>query len=208
MALFHFDTTVNIGVGTAARMLQTALGVDADGEIGPITLAAASQADPPRVLAAYAALRRTRYRSLLTFRRFGRGWFARVDRTLNHALSLSTSPRAKGQFPMSTQAPNSGANAMTERDLAVTPQVDPAAPKWWGHSLTIWGAVVTGLAAILPAVGPMIGVEIPREAVTTGAEQIGTIAQAAVGLAGTVMTIFGRLRADRPLARRRVTVSI
>jgi hypothetical protein len=109
---------------------------------------------------------------------------------------------------MTTQAPNSGANAMNERDLAVTPQVDPAAPKWWGHSLTIWGAIVTGLAAILPAVGPVIGVEIPREAVTTGAEQIGTIAQAAVGLAGTVMTIFGRLRADRPLARRRVTVSI
>jgi lysozyme family protein len=73
LALFHFDTAVNMGVGTAARMLQTALGVDADGEIGPITLATASRADPPRVLAAYAALRRTRYRSLSTFRRFGRG---------------------------------------------------------------------------------------------------------------------------------------
>ena len=38
IALFHFDTAVNQGTGRATRFLQTALGVEVDGEIGPITL--------------------------------------------------------------------------------------------------------------------------------------------------------------------------
>lgn len=81
-------------------------------------------------------------------------------------------------------------------------------PKWWGNSLTIWGAVVTGLAAILPALGPATGVEISKETVTQSAEQISAIVQAATGLAGTLVVIFGRLRARQPLARRAITLRL
>ena len=42
----HFDGCVNNGVGTAAKFLQKAVGVIADGAIGPGTLAAVATHDP------------------------------------------------------------------------------------------------------------------------------------------------------------------
>jgi hypothetical protein len=81
-------------------------------------------------------------------------------------------------------------------------------PKWWGHSLTIWGAVVTGLAAILPAIGPAVGVEISGDVVRSTGDQAASAAQAVIGLAGTLLAIFGRVRATRPLAQREVTVKL
>jgi uncharacterized protein (TIGR02594 family) len=192
LALFHFDTAVNMGTGTAARMLQTALDVTIDGEIGPETRSAAAAADPATLLTAYAELRRRRYRSLAAFPRFGRGWLSRVDTTLRRALALAKSDppsTSKGTTPMTTQP------------------TDPSQPlpKWWGHSMTIWGALVTGLAAVLPAVGPALGVDISASTVRTAADQVGAVVQAATGLAGTLMVIFGRLRATQPLSQRFVT---
>jgi uncharacterized protein (TIGR02594 family) len=192
LALFHFDTAVNMGTGTAIRMLQTALDCTVDGEIGPVTIAAATRADPGSTLATYADLRRRRYRTLSTFPRFGRGWLARVEATLARAKALaSITPK--------------GSNPMTP-----TQTVTPAAtqPKWWGRSLTIWGAVVAGLAAVLPAVGPAIGVEITPATVHTAADQVGAIAQAVTGLAGTIAAIYGRVRATQPLEQRLLTLKV
>jgi uncharacterized protein (TIGR02594 family) len=193
LAFFHFDTAVNMGTGTAIRMLQTALGCTIDGEIGPQTRATASAADPRALLTAYADLRRRRYRSLASYPRFGRGWLARVDTTLAHSLAL-----------ISTATPTQGPRPMT----AEQPTQASAEPKWWGHSLTIWGAVVTGLAAVLPALGPAIGVDITPQAVKTSADQITVIAQAATGLAGTIAVIIGRLRAKQPLQQRTLTLKV
>lgn len=43
LSLLVFDCAVNQGVGTSKRLMQTALGVVADGSIGPLTLAAAAK---------------------------------------------------------------------------------------------------------------------------------------------------------------------
>ncbi|MBX9924848.1 MAG: TIGR02594 family protein [Hyphomicrobiaceae bacterium] len=199
LALFHFDTAVNMGTGTAIRMLQTALGVEIDGEVGPVTTAAAATADPVPLLDAYAGLRRQRYRSLSTFPRFGRGWLNRTSRTLDRARTLATlsPPHTRTTSMPSTTPPSSPS---TSDELAL--------PKWWGNSTTIWGALITGLAAVLPAIAPAVGLDIPREAVTESAEQIGAIVQAATGLAGTIITILGRIRATRPIARREIKLMI
>ncbi len=58
LALVHFDAAVNHGLGAAARFLQRTVGVDVDGEIGPLTLAAASSTPLDEALKRYAALRR------------------------------------------------------------------------------------------------------------------------------------------------------
>lgn len=189
LSAFHFDTAVNMGTGTAIRMLQTALAVTIDGEVGPETLKAARSAAIPVLLGDYADLRRRRYRSLSGFPRFGRGWLARVDRTLTFSLKLAN---RKGTSSMS--------------DTNVT--AHPSEAKWWGNSTTIWGAVITGLAAILPAIGPAVGLEIPREAVTSSADQIGAIVQAATGLAGTMLAIFGRIKATRPVGFKEFKVRL
>jgi hypothetical protein len=86
---------------------------------------------------------------------------------------------------------------------------DPTpAPKWWAASRTLWGAFITALATVLPALGPLLGFTIPPELIHQLGEQILLFAQALVGLAGIILTIYGRMRATTPLARRRVTLKL
>ena len=78
-----------------------------------------------------------------------------------------------------------------------------APPKWWAASRTIWGALITAVATVLPALGPFLGFTLPPELIHQLGEQVILLVQALVGLAGTILTIYGRLRATAPLERRR-----
>ena len=100
LAFFHFDAAVNQGVTGAARLLQEAVGAEIDGEIGPRDAGQGRRAPVPETLALYADARRRHYRSLSTFWRFGKGWLARVDRTLAAALRHRRAPRPPA-FPRS-----------------------------------------------------------------------------------------------------------
>jgi len=77
LVLYLFDSAVNQGPATAIVMLQTALGVRADGVIGPITLAAAKTATS-RQMARYMAVRAQRYFGTCNFDIFGTGWLTRL----------------------------------------------------------------------------------------------------------------------------------
>lgn len=79
LALLVFDAAVNNGIGHAVRWLQTALGVAADGQIGPATLAAIAAAPPGTALGAEFMVQRTAFMaSLPTWSRFGLGWARRL----------------------------------------------------------------------------------------------------------------------------------
>ena len=206
LAVFHFDAAVNQGVGAAARMLQEAVGAAIDGTIGPETLARAAAQPAAGTLARYADIRRRRYRALSTFWRFGKGWLARVDHALAAALSAAARspslPEPKEIPTMTDEAPRAAATPPAAPD-------QPAAPgKWWGSSVTIWGAVVTALSTVLPAVGPLIGLNIPAELAQQLGDQVVVLAQAVGGLAGTILTIYGRARATTTLERRQVTLTV
>ena len=73
-----FDAAVNMGPGRAAKLLQAALGVTADGVIGRATIAAATAADPVELLEAFSLGKEAFYQSLPTFATFGKGWLNRV----------------------------------------------------------------------------------------------------------------------------------
>jgi lysozyme family protein len=73
-----FDSAVNMGSGRAAKLLQAALGVTADGAIGRATIAAATSADPAELLEAFSLGKEAFYQSLPTFATFGKGWLNRV----------------------------------------------------------------------------------------------------------------------------------
>lgn len=75
-ALSVFDTAVNMGVGTAIRLMQDALGVMVDGKLGPRTITAARDADN-RKLARFYALRAIRYAENPNFKTYGYGWLTR-----------------------------------------------------------------------------------------------------------------------------------
>lgn len=191
IALMHFDTSVNHGVGSAARMLQEAAGATVDGEIGPETLAAVARGPAGLLLERYAEIRRARYRALPHFWRFGRGWLRRADLTLARALASS------GRGSITTQ--EKGTTIM-QPDLTTA-----APPKWWGQSMTIWGAIISALATVAPAVGPVIGVDITGEVIRQAGGQAVQAVQAVAGLIGTVLTIWGRVRASQPLQQRDVS---
>lgn len=73
-----FDAAVNSGVKQSIRWLQRALGVADDGVIGPVTLAAASKADPHALRGKLLAQRLKFMTDLRTWPAFGRGWARRV----------------------------------------------------------------------------------------------------------------------------------
>lgn len=76
--LIVFDTCVNSGPGRAAKLLQQAVGVDADGAIGPATIRAAQTHAAADTIDRFSALHETFYRSLPTFGHFGAGWMNRL----------------------------------------------------------------------------------------------------------------------------------
>jgi lysozyme family protein len=73
-----FDFAVNSGVSRAVRMLQTILGVKADGVIGDITANAIRSTDTMDLIEELCTRRMAFLKGLRTWRTFGRGWTRRV----------------------------------------------------------------------------------------------------------------------------------
>ncbi|MFZ2998927.1 MAG: glycosyl hydrolase 108 family protein [Undibacterium umbellatum] len=83
VAFEFFDCAVNCGAGTAARLLQRAVGVAEDGIIGPVTLAAVGKFNADKLLKRMLAQRIKFYTKLSNWPTFGAGW---VNRLANNAL--------------------------------------------------------------------------------------------------------------------------
>lgn len=75
--LLVFDAAVNMGIYPAVNFVQRALGVEPDGRVGPMTVAACKTAGKEQIAIALA-LRAMRYAQLRGFERFGRGWLKRT----------------------------------------------------------------------------------------------------------------------------------
>ena len=73
-----FDAAINSGPGRAAKWLQEAVGVVADGAIGQGTLAAVAAFDVQELIKAYNDKRLGFLQGLPTFGTFGKGWTNRV----------------------------------------------------------------------------------------------------------------------------------
>lgn len=81
LQLAVLDCAVNQGVGTAGKILQTALGItgdDVDGKIGLGTLGALRTKEPEDVLTDFLAARAVRYAKSKNFDVYGRGWYRRL----------------------------------------------------------------------------------------------------------------------------------
>ena len=74
--------------------------------------------------------------------------------------------------------------------------------------MTIWGVVVTTLSTVLPALGPVLGLNITAELIRQLGDNVVIFGQAAGGLIGTVMAIYGRMRTTTPLERRQITLTM
>ena len=200
LALMHFDAAVNHGVSGAIRMLQAVAGVTVDGEIGPETLAAIGTRGLSDLLDDYAETRCTRYRALPHFWRFGRGWLKRVDATLTLARVWAGADATNRGLLEPVQIAK-GDSKMSDATTTQSTAEDDS--KWWGHSKTMWGTLITAAATVIPVLGPALGVTLPADVIKTFGDQAITAVQALAGLFGTVLAIYGRLKADTPLALRK-----
>lgn len=84
-----FDCAVNSGPSRAVKLLQTALGVVADGLIGPQTLAAIQAVPAEGLIRDMCAERLNFLQALPTFADFGRGWSRRVAEVEDAAVAMS-----------------------------------------------------------------------------------------------------------------------
>jgi len=84
-----FDCAVNAGVGRASKFLQQAVGVTADGQIGPKTVKATTAKPADEIVAKFCDLREAHYKSLPTFATFGKGWMNRLASVESEAQTLT-----------------------------------------------------------------------------------------------------------------------
>lgn len=80
IGMLVFDTAVQHGVVVAIKMLQRTLGLETDGIVGPVTLAAVRKVDPSAFKIDFLSRRAMYYASLdsTEFLHEGRGWFRRL----------------------------------------------------------------------------------------------------------------------------------
>lgn len=78
VAIMVFDTAVNMGTGTAIKMLQKSINVNVDGIIGTETITKANAMEPAALLPIFCSLRTARYVTLDGWDRFGFGWTRRT----------------------------------------------------------------------------------------------------------------------------------
>lgn len=84
-----FDAAVNSGPGRAAKWLQSCVGVEPDGGIGPKTLAAVAAFDPAELVEDYAKRRLSFLMDLPHWGTFGKGWGRRVAAVQTVAATMT-----------------------------------------------------------------------------------------------------------------------
>ncbi len=126
-----FDAGVNAGPARAARWLQEVAGVEPDGVIGPLTLAAVRRRPAATIIAGFSARRLRFLQRLSTWRAFERGWSRRVRETEAAALAMAGQGRSATPQTRPTQE-----NASMDGTKSLL------------NSKTLWSNLV-GLAAVL-----------------------------------------------------------
>jgi len=134
LALAVFDFGVNSGPSRSIRYLQEALGVRADGEMGPITLEAAANRDVERIIKAVCKARLRFVKNIDTYWRFGKGWTRRINGIRRASLEregYDDAPLARAPQPLADDNEQSASQGRAEglkKNIAPTAAVGIAAP--------------------------------------------------------------------------------
>ena len=86
--LLVFSMAVNAGSGRSVKLLQDAIGVVADGVIGPNTMAKINEANVETLIDKFSEARTSFYKGLKTFPVFGSGWLSRTNSERLEALQM------------------------------------------------------------------------------------------------------------------------
>ena len=142
--LLTMDGAVNSGPSQGAKWLQRAVGVEADGKIGPATLAAVSKANAVDVINGIYDQRLAFLKKLKTWPTFGKGWQARVDRVRKEALEMAKAAKSGPAYvPPHPRPPD--APIIVHHD-------DPITPKRFNIWPWVLGAVIVAILFVVTQV--------------------------------------------------------
>lgn len=213
----HFDACVNHGTKRAAKLLQAAGGAVIDGEIGPETILKASPKAAGEIVAKYASVRMSFYRSLADWPTFGTGWTNRLKKV--RALSMADVPlsaqpeadlppylRSEKETPVTDSIFDTG---KAEPAKVPTAAQEPAAPpKWWLTSKTVWGVMLTFASTVLPVILSFYGIHVTPADINVFGDKAFEVLQIIGGLVGTGMAVYGRAVAVQSIASREFMVKL
>lgn len=157
------DYGINSGISRSASVLQSLVGVNQDGLIGPVTLAAVSKVNTNDIIDKLYNERIRFLRSLSIFRIFGRGWMDRCihGRELAHKLTQTKKETTTNM----TTATNS--NIVIEDVQTVLSVLNTVLPNILSVVGTFW-APAAAIAKFLPLIGTlMTGVNVVATATGT-----------------------------------------
>lgn len=87
--LLVFSMAVNAGAGRSVKLLQDAVGVLADGVIGPRTMARINESNVETLIDKFSEARTAYYKGLKLFPVFGKGWLSRTESERLEALDMA-----------------------------------------------------------------------------------------------------------------------
>lgn len=176
-----FDGAVNSGPAQATKWLQRAVGVGADGVLGPETLRAVQAVNDIDGLIDKVQDQRLRMlKSLRTWSTFGKGWGRRVEEARRIGFAL-----AKGSvdIPMPTETASGKAYASSAK---------APPPKAIGDMLAGGGIVSTTISTATDAVTPLADKSDVAATVLT----ILMVAGAIVTVAGVIYRMWAKAKAE------------
>ena len=144
-----FDISVNSGPGRAAKFLQQALCVEADGVVGSKTIAAAAAVSDVKLASDICQRRLAWMKTLKTWRTFGKGWGSRVADVQRVAVAMAD----KLELPAVATAPMGQAKANPAQVSKVREAVLTSSGR--AQAIQIAGAAGGALTAISDAVRPL-----------------------------------------------------
>ncbi|WP_421696981.1 glycoside hydrolase family 108 protein [Ancylobacter sp.] len=171
-----FDAAVNSGPAQAAKWLQRALGVTADGQVGEATLAALHGRAPAPLIDALCDRRLAMLRGLRTFPTFGTGWARRVAEVRVAAKALAGAPLS-GAAPPEPARETGGAARARPADTRLARTADGA------------GGLISGAGVL----GAVVAEQADRLAPLAGLAEPLKWLFAALMLAGVALTLRGAL---------------
>ena len=178
-----FDGAVNSGVGRSVKWLQRALGIPADGVVGPQTIEAAkNHHDHDALVDRICDIRLAFLKSLKTWPVFGKGWANRVASVRATGKEwASSAPYAPAPAVATDMSPKAYAD-----DVATAPPVAA-------------GDVATGGGTVAAIISQTIGQLTPFQTSPSVANIIMwmTIAGAALAVGGIVYRLWAKRKADK-----------
>ena len=149
--LVTYDASVNSGTGRGPKWTQQAVGVKADGKVGPQTLEALRRADAVAVCRKACALRLGFMRGLKTWSTFGRGWSRRVAEIEAEAVMWAARNPGAGRVQPSAEAADARAKAGRETAAAggsgAAGAGGGAGIDW--NALPDWAPILAGLVLVV-----------------------------------------------------------